>query len=323
LESAPTRKKPRRKSKEQGSLGTTRVLKIGADDLLISERQDNAFFVFVGSTMSRVIRAQYFGTGVDLHPRGFVRMGVAQEAAVMLECRHPNILLLIGMTDMPGGSMLVTERSWGPVSTAMSTEPFSSLTALHIAQQIASALSYLSMRRIQHGAVVMANVWLLKKPSRSRWSMSVKLAQFWRVKPCSGDLVDPAKDIRDFGVFTSNLLLKDFADCVELSGTENLDEELANIDVNLTRMIGEFPQLGFLLKSIVSMRQSTANEVDERFTEVHGVLRDSMRQLERAAAPQKVGQPDGQPPAEELAHLAVQRSQPALQPEPQIRAIRL
>ena len=94
----------------------------------------------------------------------------------MLECRHPNILLLIGMTDMPGGSMLVTERSWGPVSTAMSTEPFSSLTALHIAQQIASALSYLSMRRIQHGAVAMGNVWLLKKPSRSRWNMSVNWA---------------------------------------------------------------------------------------------------------------------------------------------------
>ena len=72
--------------------------------------------------------------------------------------------------------MLVTERSWGPVSTAMSTEPFSSLTALHIAQQIASALSYLSMRRIQHGAVAMGNVWLLKKPSRSRWNMSVNWA---------------------------------------------------------------------------------------------------------------------------------------------------
>ena len=59
---------------------------------------------------------------------GCIEEGI-REVYLLLECRHPNILFMLGYTlELPQGPALVMERSWGSVSRALRSGPLRVLT---------------------------------------------------------------------------------------------------------------------------------------------------------------------------------------------------
>ena len=64
-------------------------------------------------------RAKFCTAPVDLHSRGEapnVQNLIVAEARVLLECRHPNILFMLGFAlNYAEGPVLVMEQSWGSV----------------------------------------------------------------------------------------------------------------------------------------------------------------------------------------------------------------
>ena len=83
------------------------------------------------------------------------------EARVLLDCRHPNVLFMLGfILDHPGGPVFIMERTWGTVAAALTSGPLALETTDSIAVQVASALSYMQEMRISHGGLGIRSVFL-------------------------------------------------------------------------------------------------------------------------------------------------------------------
>ena len=72
-------------------------------------------------------RAVVRTTPVDLHSRNDhakAEKVILNEARVLLKCRHPHVLLMLGFClDHPEGPTLIMEQAWGPVSEALLSGP--------------------------------------------------------------------------------------------------------------------------------------------------------------------------------------------------------
>jgi hypothetical protein len=102
-------------------------------------------------------RAVVRTTPVDLHSRNDhakAEKVILNEARVLLKCRHPHVLLMLGFClDHPEGPTLIMEQARGPVSEALLSGPLNVLVAVATAQQVASALLYLHDRGYLHRQV--------------------------------------------------------------------------------------------------------------------------------------------------------------------------
>ena len=121
---------------------------------------------------TRNISAKLCSTDVELHRR-HDRQAVLMEVSVLLECRHPHILFMLGFTldenlELGYGPLLVMEKSWGSVSKVLYLQRVPAHSAFRIADQVASALHYMHCRRIHHGAVDLHNVVLSDHPDDPR-----------------------------------------------------------------------------------------------------------------------------------------------------------
>ena len=101
-----------------------------------------------------------------------------RELTLLLECRHPNIILALGVCSLapPLGLVLVTERTWGTISDAMRSAMLGDLAATQIAEQILTALLYMLRMHCCHGGVDVTSVALLL-PAHVRPS-TAKLTNF-------------------------------------------------------------------------------------------------------------------------------------------------
>ena len=86
-------------------------------------------------------------TLVDLHSRTdhtHPEHATVHEARVLLKCRHPNILFMLGVAlDYAQGPVLVMEQSWGSVMAALRSGPLRLEACAGIAAQVADVLRFL------------------------------------------------------------------------------------------------------------------------------------------------------------------------------------
>jgi hypothetical protein len=233
-------------------------------------------------TPSRQIPAQFLSTDVELHRR-VDRNAVANEAAVLLACRHPNILFMLGFVYDSGGGwygpMMVMEKSWGTVSKAIHSRRLTAVASLSIAEQVAAALHFLHTGRgIHHGAVDIGNVVLLNYPSRGRGHVTAKLTNFAKaMRVRTENRTSLAMDIRAYVAFTSNLFVEDFGSVVWLDRCK-LGDEQGQIRSNLEAIGTDHPELVALLLNSLSFDFFSSDNVDERFFALLEMLRSSKEQ---------------------------------------------
>jgi serine/threonine protein kinase len=261
---------------------------------------------------SRHISAKLCSTDVELHRR-VDRNAVAIEASVLLECRHPNILLMLGFTlDLEFGPVVVMEKSWGSVSKVLYSQRLLASISIRIADQVASALHFLHGMRIHHGAVNIHNVILSDPPDHPRReNFAAKLTDFSNAKLGVEDNRVLDTDIRAYGVFTSNLFVEDISRIVRFDkGTLEVEQE--SIKLNLESIRIDHPALVALIMKLVTPAPTTAREIDERFSELHELLRSS---IEKQYAKRAMHQPSHQVVSQPLYSTELE-VQPVLRPAP-------
>jgi serine/threonine protein kinase len=190
---------------------------------------------------------------VDLHSRGgsSALNLIVQEARVLLEFRHPNILFMLGVVlDYPEGPTLVMEQSWGSVMAALRSGPVCVGAGVKIAKQVASTLNFLHIRNIFHGQVGTRTV-LLTENLRKMFIIA-KLANFSSAQLNVKDEAILGRDIRSFGVFLYHLFAKRYSGAGP--GLEELSRfSLQELQDNIT-----IAELGPALKAICSGGVSSA-----------------------------------------------------------------
>jgi hypothetical protein len=233
-----------------------------------------------------VKRAELHTTPVDVHSRGESSYDpnlIFHEAQVLQACRHPNILLMLGVVlDYPLGPVLVMERAWGSVMAALRLGPLRTDIATDIATQIASALEYLHDNGIVHGQVGTHTVLLRDNPEVE--PVTAKLANFSRSKTdvteatkFSDDLLDDGMfwtDLPSFGVFLHCLFAKSYRGSAEL-------EQLSRLSVEELQGQVELPELGLLLHSIFERSVASARQVAKWFHAVGQCAHDENCQGDR------------------------------------------
>ena len=222
---------------------------------------------------SRNISAQLFSTDVELHRRANCNE-VLTEASILLECRHPNILLMLGFTlNLDYGPVLIMEKFWGSASKALYSQRLHAITAIRIADQVATALHHLFRLRIHHGAVNIHNVVLSDPPDHPLTvNVVAKLTDFSNAKLGVNDNRVLDRDMRAYGVLTSNLFVEDISNIVRFDKSiSEVDQEM--VMLNLEAIRTDHPELVDLLIKLVSPTLTTAREVDERFSKLHVLLR--------------------------------------------------
>ena len=132
-----------------------------------------------------------------------------KEAAILLSCRHPNILQMIGTVKLAGNrTALVMDRTWGTAQLALKQNALSRRVAINVAAQVASAQQYLHSIHIQHGAIRTASVALLNDPQDEKSVVTAKLINFRYAKP---DPMASETDILRFVVFVCNLFVMNYS----------------------------------------------------------------------------------------------------------------
>ena len=76
-----------------------------------------------------------------------------KEARFLLKCRHPNILLMMGMVVLDDGPALIMERYDCTLAVARATEAPSTPYAVRVLTQVSSAVAYLHEIGICHRAI--------------------------------------------------------------------------------------------------------------------------------------------------------------------------
>jgi hypothetical protein len=119
-------------------------------------------------------------------------------------------------------------------------------------------------RRIAHGLVGIDSVVLSGPPEVE--PLTAKLANFANARQ-SFKSHSFAHDLHAFGIFTSNLLVKDHSKML-LPGTSPLDKlEMLHANI-LEAQRTEFADVAEILQDIFSDESPSAAEVDERFYEL-------------------------------------------------------
>jgi len=132
-----------------------------------------------------------------------------KEAAILLSCRHPNILQMIGTTMLAGNRpSLVMDRTWGTAQLALKQKALPGRVAINIAAQVASAQQYLHSVRIKHGAIRTASVALLSDPHDEKSVVTAKLANFRYAKT---DKLAAETDLLRFVVLVCNLFVTNYS----------------------------------------------------------------------------------------------------------------
>ena len=208
-------------------------------------------------------RAEFRTTCVDLHSRGQYANPkdiVFNEASVLFECRHPNILLMLGFClDFSEGPVLIMEQAWDTLTAALRSGPLPLQPALSIASQVASALLYLHDRGMLHGQVRTNSIFLVSTGSAS--PVTAKLANFATIKRDTGDST-LAGDVLSFGVLLHDLFATNY------SGGSSL-EQLSELSLEQLKCNISFADLGLLLHSIFRGEVTFAIDVAEWFTKVN------------------------------------------------------
>jgi serine/threonine protein kinase len=211
-------------------------------------------------------RVEFRKTCVDLHSRGEYsnpKEIVLDEASVLFECRHPNILLMLGFClAFSKGPVLIMERAWGTLTAALRSGPMPLQPALSIASQVASALLYLHDRGMLHGQVRTNSVFLVSPGSASPGT--AKLANFATIKRNAGDRI-LAGDVLRFGVLLHDLFATNY------SGGSPL-EQLSELSLEQLKCSISFADLGLLLHSIFRGDVTFAVDIAEWFTEAQVCL---------------------------------------------------
>ena len=202
-------------------------------------------------------------TSVDLHSRedhAYSERDIARELKVLLECRHPYILLMLGVcVDYAEGTVFIMERAWGPVTRALQSGPLPVQPAIAIATQISSAVLYLHDRGICHGQVGKHSAFLLF----AEWEgpVTAKLANFTHAKLLVDDYKPLVDDITSFGVFLYDLFAKNSSGNAVPDQLSQLSREDLQRNVSLA-------EIGILLESIFQDDVTSAIEIVEWFVEM-------------------------------------------------------
>jgi serine/threonine protein kinase len=209
-------------------------------------------------------RADLRMTSVDLHSRhdhAKTKRDISREINVLLECRHPNVQLMLGVCiDHPEGPVLVMERAWGPVSAALGSGPAPTLPAIITATQISHALLHLHDRGIQHGQVGKQSVFL----HHPGWASPVtaKLGNFAHANFIFDENTMLEDDIISFGVFLYDLFATDCSGDLSPRQLRQLSVEELKRNISLAG-------LEFVLQSIFQNRESCAQDMAEWLTDAH------------------------------------------------------
>jgi hypothetical protein len=306
--SSAGRKKQRTKQRRYSKVPMPKSFRIASSDLENTR----------GPNFARRPRVEFHTTAVELHSRcsqNPADVEISEELRVMLQVRHPNIILLLGVAfDFPGGPVLVMEQTWGSVSTALARGPLDPLSALRIADQINAAVHYLRKLQMRHGAVGIDNVDLLSSP-RSK-NVTAKLTNFACATLCDSDQVVFEEDICACAVFISNLFVRKRSQCVQFDTTEK--EDLCSLVSHNNLQIGaQFPLLVETLNLIVSSEANLTAEVDQidqMFNNLHRLFTETIQALsEQTPGQQPWEKLDGQAllPSQQVATKLEKRSRPA------------
>jgi hypothetical protein len=163
--------------------------------------------------------------------------------------------------------------------------------------------------RIRHGAVNIHNVFLSDPPDHPRReNFAAKLTDFSNAKLGVDDL---DIDIRAFGVFTSNMFAGEFFSVVRSDkGTSEVEQE--RIRFNLESIRTDHPEIVDFLTKLFTPAPTTSKEIDERFSELHALLRFS---IEKQYAKQAVHPPRHHAASQSLPSAEVE-AQSVLRPAP-------
>ena len=232
------------------------------DHLCALKHTENQGFASGFGKTDWIQRVNFRKTCVDLHSRGEYsnpKEIVLDEASVLFECRHPNILLMLGFClAFSKGPVLIMERAWGTLTAALRSGPLPLQPALSISSQVASALLYLHDRGMLHGQVRTNSVFLVSTGSAS--PVTAKLANFATIKHNAGDCT-LAGDVLSFGVLLHDLFATNY------SGGSTL-EQLSELSLEQLKCNISFADLGLLLHSIFRGEVTFAIDVAEWFTNV-------------------------------------------------------
>jgi serine/threonine protein kinase len=183
---------------------------------------------------------------------------------MLLNCRHPNILFMLGFAlDFPAGPVLVMEKAWGAVAAALPLPVHTAPRhAMNIAVQVLSALHYLHERKISHGSLGIHTVLLIQSPQEGR--ATAKLANFSKAKDSVTEVEVFRGDLLRLGAFMCNLFAKEFrGELDEISAQDVLPTmEFFNAEFD-----GSFPGMRPLLQWVLTQRASVGDLVT-RFTEM-------------------------------------------------------
>jgi hypothetical protein len=119
-------------------------------------------------------------------------ISAADEAKLLLACRHPSILHLIGVVTLAGnGPALIMERSACSVAYKLDEESIALTPAVRIMYQISTAITHMHELGICHCAVRAENVLLMQSvlidPIAKLSNLSQSQRKVWRFKT---DIVD-------------------------------------------------------------------------------------------------------------------------------------
>jgi hypothetical protein len=211
------------------------------------------------------VPAELNTTRVELHCRSS-RPALLQEARVMLESRHPNVLFMLGFS-LDAGPLLVTEPAWGSVADALCSGHLALASAISVASQIISAVDFLHRNWIKHGAIEIGTVLLLEKPEADR--VTAKLANFDQAKLNTRDQSELAADIRGFGAFAYNLFVMKRGECAVLDDLRSA-EQLSKFAFGLLDLGIEFElaEVAILVQCIFTRKLISSKEVAKRFAEI-------------------------------------------------------
>jgi hypothetical protein len=245
----------------------------------------------------RLTQVDFHTTAVDLLCRPSLNVDgvdISRELRVLLQCRHPNIVFVLGVAfDFPGGPVLVLEKTWGSVSRALTRGPLGSLKAMRIADQVNSAVHYLRKLRTRHGAVSTDNVSLLSSPRHA--NVIAKLTNFADATVHDNDQDDWNEDIYAFAFFTSNLFVDICSKCVAFDNTVPKEQLALMVSHNTLPVRVWCKALADMLDYIVSPDAICDSEVDKIFDDFHQVFQGYiLAQSEQRAIQHDPQQGEGQ-----------------------------
>jgi serine/threonine protein kinase len=216
-------------------------------------------------------RATLRTTPVDLH---FVAMDAAgtaaahvelhEEVRVLLACRHPDILFMVGFSlDLGGGPALVMERALGSAAQALLIAPFTTQDAFAIAAQVVGAVHYLHDNSVHHRAIHVENVMLLTPPRTGH--MIAKLGGFGAAKRNVSDQKVLMSDIRALTVCIFNLFARASSEVLKFDYSIEEQSISATAFQALTQIFPEKPEIAKLLVASWTAEDISAADIATGF----------------------------------------------------------